>query len=119
MCQFVDLFEAIDELRKVSKNPEGWIFFGFNKFGSLGSPMTARGVEMLVKHYGPALGSPGLTPRTFRHSVILRWFEEGIPQMEIQNRLGLKTTYAFRSYIPLLKSNLETTSNFEKTPPES
>jgi hypothetical protein len=55
----------------------------------------------------------------------LRWFELGIPQAEIQNWLGLKTTYAFRSYEPLLKgrgklkSSLETTSTSGMNPPES
>lgn len=90
------------QLLKESIQDSSWIFQGFNKFGSLGAPMTPRGVELLVKHYGPKLGFPDLTPRTFRHSVILSWFEQGMSQHEIQARLGLKTTYAFRSYEPLL-----------------
>lgn len=105
----LELFEAIQEL-KVKLPPSPWIFLGHNKFGSLGAPMTPRGVEMLVKFYGPRLGCAEITPRTFRHSVILRWFEEGLPQQVIQDRLGLKTTYAFRSYAPLIKSNSGTTS---------
>ncbi|MFZ9595831.1 MAG: tyrosine-type recombinase/integrase [Bdellovibrionia bacterium] len=80
------------------------IFLGFNKFGPLGEAISPRGIELMVKFYGPKLGFPELTPRTFRHSVILHWFEKGLSQQEIQTRLGLKTTYAFRSYEPLLKS---------------
>jgi site-specific recombinase XerD len=114
----VELFQVIQDLKKRAKDST-WIFLGFNKFGSLGAPITPRGVEMLVKHYGPRLGFKDLTPRTFRHSVILQWFEKGLPQMEIQTRLGLKTTYAFRSYEALLKSNLRTTSTAGKSPQES
>lgn len=96
----MDLFQAILDLKKQAKDSP-WIFLGFNKFGSLGSPITSRGVELLVKLYGPRLGFPELTPRIFRHSVILKWFADGLPQTEIQLRLGLKTTYAFRSYYKL------------------
>jgi integrase/recombinase XerD len=114
----LSLYQEIQSLKEKGKDSP-WIFLGFNKFGSLGAPITARGVELLVKHYGPRLGFQELTPRIFRHSVILRWFEIGISQSEIQARLGLKTTYAFRSYEPLLKSNLKTTSTFETSPQES
>jgi site-specific recombinase XerD len=111
----LELFQEIQDLKQKTKDSP-WIFLGFNKFGSLGAPITPRGVEMLVKSYGPRLGLGGLTPRTFRHSIILKWFAEGLPQVEIQARLGLKTTYAFRSYEPLLKSNSKTTSTDEMNP---
>ena len=108
-----DLYQAIQDLKeavqagaKESEKNSPWIFLGFNKFGSLGSPISPRGIEMLVKLYGPKLGLGELTPRIFRHSVILQWFQQGVPQAEIQLRLGLKTTYAFRSYEPLLKEAL-------------
>ncbi len=105
-----ELFNSIQSLKTVSKD-SAWNFLGFNKFGSLGSPMTPRGVEMLVKHYASKLGCSQLTPRIFRHSIILYWFQEGLSSIEIQKRLGLKTTYAFRSYEPLLRSSLQTTSS--------
>lgn len=98
----LDLYRAVEELQPMLQDSP-WIFSGFNKYGSLGAPMSARGVELLVRFYGPKLGFPELTPRTFRHSVILHWFETDVPQGDIQNRLGLRTTYAFRSYVPLLK----------------
>lgn len=97
----IPLFQLIHEMKQKCA-PSPWLFHGFNRIRSLGSPITPRGVELLVKHYGSKLGFPELTPRIFRHSVILQWFMEGLPQTEIQNRLGLKTTYAFRSYEPLL-----------------
>jgi len=101
-----ELMRAVQSLRDArSKGP--WIFLGFNKFGSLGGPISARGVELVVKAYGPRLGHPELTPRTFRHSVIIQWFSEGLAQKEIQTRLGLRTTYAFRSYETLISKKSE------------
>jgi integrase/recombinase XerD len=86
------------------------VFLGFNRHGSMGSSITSRGVELLVKSYGSRLQFD-LTPRTFRHSVVRHWLEQGVEQDEIQRRLGLKTAYAFRIYEPMLKSNLKATSS--------
>jgi len=113
-----ELFHAVQELRFAAKETD-WLFHGFNKFGSLRAPISSRGVELLVKQLGPRLGFAGLTPRTFRHSIILRWFEQGVSQNDIQARLGLRTTYAFRSYEPLLRSKSGSTSIFETSPLES
>jgi site-specific recombinase XerD len=108
-----ELCEAIQELKLRMKakpgarDQEQWVFVGFNKFGSLGGAISSRGVELLVRHYATALAGKGgekLTPRTFRHSAVLRWYREGCTREEIQRRLGLKTAYAFRSYEPLFKS---------------
>jgi site-specific recombinase XerD len=96
-----ELLQAVQDLRP-SQSQDPWLFQGFNKFGSLGGPISARGVELLVKSYAPQLGYPGLTPRTFRHSVIIYWFAAGMSQKEVQTRLGLRTTYAFRSYATLI-----------------
>jgi site-specific recombinase XerD len=96
-----ELIQAIRSLQEF-QNQSPWLFLGFNKFGSLGGPISARGVELLVKSYGSKLGHPELTPRTFRHSVIIQWFSEGLAQKDIQVRLGLRTTYAFRSYETLI-----------------
>lgn len=123
-----DLYQSIQELRANSgtvlrkgiiADESSWIFSGFNRFGSLGSPISCRGVELMTKQYGPKLGFSNLTPRTFRHSIILKWFQDGYSQSEVQSRLGLKTTYAFRSYDLLLKSKTETTSISENLLPES
>lgn len=101
------LFDALNELKVKASGQQRecpWAFPGFNKFGSLGSPITPRGVEILVKLYAPRLGFPELTPRTFRHSAVIHWSEEGCPQKDIQERLGLKTSYAFRVYDVMLKA---------------
>ena len=107
------LNRAIGKFKMLGKESP-WLFLGFNKGGSLGQPMTPRGVELLVKSYGPQLGlgadSGKLTPRTFRHSAIVEWFKDNVSLPEIQARLGLKTAYAFRSYESLIKSSSETTS---------
>ncbi|MCM2322444.1 MAG: site-specific integrase [Oligoflexia bacterium] len=100
-----ELAEAIERLERLSgaENPTS-LFQGFNKFGSLGQPISSRGVELLVRHHAARLGFPKLTPRIFRHSVVIKWLAEGINRDEIQRRLGLKTAYAFRTYDALLSS---------------
>jgi site-specific recombinase XerD len=99
-----ELFSEIEELQAVSQGKSP-VFLGFNKHGPLGAAISARGVELLVRFYSSRLNIPELTPRTFRHSAVVGWFEQGITQDEIQKRLGLRTAYAFRAYAPLLKSN--------------
>lgn len=81
------------------------LFTGFNKYGSLGGPITPRGIELLVKHYAAEWDSPDLTPRMIRHSTVVLWHRMGHSQDEIQKRLGLKTDYAFRTYQPLFKAS--------------
>ncbi len=98
-----ELREEIQVMRRRSpKSP--WLFTGFNRQGPLGGAISARGVELVVKHYAPQFTDSKFTPRTLRHSVVLHWFEQGLSRAEIQARLGLKTAYAFRSYEPLLKA---------------
>ncbi|MFL5814118.1 MAG: tyrosine-type recombinase/integrase, partial [Bdellovibrionia bacterium] len=99
-----ELFAEIEELRAVS-NGKSSVFLGFNKHGPLGAPISSRGVELLVRFYSSRLNIPELTPRTFRHSAVVGWFEQGIAQDEIQKRLGLRTAYAFRAYAPLLRTS--------------
>ncbi len=95
------LSRAVREFEATARDAS-WIFFGFNRFGSLGSPISVRGIELMVRHYSLVLNIPQLTARTIRHSVILHWLQEGVPEKEIMQRLGLKSTYAFRSYQSLL-----------------
>jgi site-specific recombinase XerD len=105
-----DLLSEIEELKASSHGRTAAVFLGFNKHGPLGAPISARGVELLVRFYSSRLNIPELTPRTFRHSAVIGWFEQGITQDEIQKRLGLRTAYAFRAYAPLLKSSSSATS---------
>jgi site-specific recombinase XerD len=107
-----ELSSLIDQLKEraeiASEQPLPWLFLGFNKGGSLNSAISPRGVELLVKHLAPALGSSLITPRTFRHSVIVKWFSEGKSQNDMQTLLGLKTPYAFKSYESLIPKNQPT-----------
>jgi site-specific recombinase XerD len=100
-----NLKEEIDQLKASSHEKTHAIFLGFNKHGPMGSAISARGVELLVRFYSSRLNIPELTPRTFRHSAVVGWFEQGVTQDEIQKRLGLRTAYAFRAYAPLLKTS--------------
>ena len=102
------LYEAVGGFQKREGSHESWIFLGFNKHGNLGHPITDRGVELLVKAYAKKLGSLEMTPRILRHSAVIFWHRQGLQIPEIQARLGLKTTYAFRAYEPLFKSMNET-----------
>lgn len=68
---------------------------------ALESPLTPRAVELIVKANRPKLGFDDLTPRKIRHSTVLYWHLQGCPQNEIQKRLGLRTSYAFRTYSKL------------------
>jgi site-specific recombinase XerD len=100
-----ELYEWTQELKARKKADLPWVFQGFNKFGSLGEPISSRGIEILVKSYAGALGFPDLVPRTFRHSAVLGWFQERVTQDEIQRRLGLKSAYAFRAFASLRPSD--------------
>lgn len=98
-----ELYLAVIEFQiQEKKDSHTSIFLGFNKFGSLGGPISPRGVELLVKQFSHQFGLGEFTPRTFRHSRVLAWFKENLPREEIQKRLGLKTAYAFRTFEPLL-----------------
>jgi len=110
------------QLLQTTRPEQPHLFLGFNKFGPLGSPITPRGVELLVQVSAPKLGLGEITPRTFRHSAVVQWFSEGVTREEIQRRLGLRTAYAFRSYEPIFatfKSKSKTTSTSETSPTES
>jgi len=95
-----DLAKALAQILGTAKPIEP-CFRGFNRFGSLGGAITPRGIELLVKSYEPKLGLGTLTPRSFRHSIVVHWFKEGVAEIEIQKRLGLRTAYAFRVYAPI------------------
>ncbi len=105
-----ELVAAVRHFKKSSTRRE-FLFFGYNKFGPLGSPITSRGIELLVKAYRKRLGFKQLTPRTFRHSVVLHWFKAGNSKTKIREWLGLKTDYAFRVFEPLLKDIDDSTRN--------
>ena len=96
-----ELYEWVQELKKRQKGDSSWVFHGFNKFGSMGHAISPRGIEILVKAHAATLGFPDIIPRTFRHSAVLGWFQQGMTEQQIQDRLGLKSDYAFRGYAAL------------------
>lgn len=103
--------ELARELREFQrrKGAGEWVFNGFTRGGPLGGPISPRGVELLVRAFEKSVetqSQPGftLTPRTFRHSRVVYWLKQGVPREEIQRRLGLKTSYAFRTLEPILAS---------------
>ncbi len=101
--------ELRDKLRQLQSgagksDSAAWCFLGFNRAGPLGSPISARGVELLVKSLIPALGlETAIHPKHFRHSAVLAWFKAGLTKNQIRERLGLRTEYAFRVFEPLIK----------------
>jgi integrase/recombinase XerD len=100
-----DLARELERVQsKAGKSGEAPAFVGHNRYGSLGGAISSRGIELLVRSHAERLGSPKLTPRMFRHSVVVHWLKEGRSKTEIRELLGLKTEYAFRVYEPLIKS---------------
>lgn len=96
----LELYELVSNLFNESRGDklESPLFKGFNRYGPIHSRITSRGVELVVRAYAKRLSYPLLTPRLIKHSVVLGWLRAGITQGEVQKRLGLKTTYAFRAY---------------------
>jgi site-specific recombinase XerD len=60
--------------------------------------LTDRSVELIVKSVGARVGVPELTPRLLRDARIFEWMRQGVPIAEMQTRLGLKTSYAFKFF---------------------
>ncbi len=97
-----ELAFEVEHLRLLDRK-FAWVFTGFTRQGSLGTPITDRGVELLVRAAATRLNVPKLTPRLFRHSAVVLWNRQGLSRDQIRERLGLKTEYAFRAYEPLFK----------------
>lgn len=100
-----DLYVLIEKLAFTQKKLK-WLFEGHNRYGGMKTPITARGVELLVREYGKRLGFNELTPRIFRHSAVVYWNKIGKTKKEIREVLGLKTDYAFRVYDPLFRQGV-------------
>ncbi|MFN7684125.1 MAG: tyrosine-type recombinase/integrase [Oligoflexia bacterium] len=104
------LLAEVASLRE--RSPGKFLFLGFNRFGPLtATPMTPRGVELLVRAYAERLGVPELTPRMIRHSVVVMWSKKGARREQIREWLGLRTDYAFRAYAPLLLTERDSTTS--------
>lgn len=101
-----ELFQNVLELKRASIEKD-YLFLGHNRFGDLGSPITPRGIELLVKWFGKSHGFPLLTPRALRHSAAISWLKAGKSMKEVQAWLGLNTRYSLRVYEPLIKQDME------------
>jgi|GEM_PF-495862 len=98
---------SVNEIKKArqdKKNPV--IFVGYNRFGPLGSPISSRGVEHLVRAYSVKLGEKKLVPRTIRHSTAVHWAKQGVDPVRIQVWLGLRSTHAKKTYDAIIKAKL-------------
>lgn len=95
-----DLGEYLKELARIKRGK--YLFTGCNRHGPLGTPMTARGVELVFKEFfNSSSGLPEkVTPRLLRHSVVVKWLNEGVSQEEVKRRMGLLTQYAFKILRP-------------------
>lgn len=74
------------------------LFPSFVRDRMLPAPISSRGIEKVFEWTRSKSGFSTLTPRVLRHTVVLHWHKEGISEGEIQLRLGLRSTYAFRAY---------------------
>jgi|GEM_PF-1950457 len=94
----------------------GWIFFRLTKDLQAKRPLSERACEHSISHAQQFLGLTKVhTPRVFRHSVVLKWFKEGWTEDEIQERLGLRTKYAFRVFAPILSAKAEAEAKNDTT----
>ena len=99
--------ESVGEIKKArrdKKNPV--IFVGYNRFGPLGSPISSRGVEHLVRAYAAKLGEKKIVPRTIRHSTALNWARQGVAEDQIQAWLGLRSAHAKKTYSAIIRAKL-------------
>lgn len=108
-----ELVARVRRLKQLSGDSQ-WLFLGFNRAGPMGSPITARGVELLVKALGPKLGLE-IHPKHFRHSAVLYWLQSGLSADAVMKLLGLRTHYAFRVFAPLLKQGASQDTSSAKT----
>ena len=102
--EWAESVNEIKKLRRDKKNPV--IFVGYNRFGPLGSPISSRGVEHMVRAYAAKLGEKKIVPRTIRHSAAIQWARQGVTEEQIQVWLGLRSTHAKKTYGAIIKAKL-------------
>ncbi len=99
------------DILSTAPTASGWVFFRVTSEGSAKRPLSERACEHSVTKAQTLLGLEEIKPpRVFRHSVVLQWFKDGMTADQIQERLGLRTKYAFRVFEPLLRQVAETSS---------
>lgn len=84
-----------------------FLFPGYNRHGMATARMSPRGVEMMFRSVQARSNLPEMMPKTLRHYCILEWLKTGVPDKEIQRRLGVSSTYSLHAYKQYIaKSNL-------------
>jgi integrase/recombinase XerD len=81
-----------------------FLFPGFNRHGVTSQRMTPRGVELFFRQLAKASGFRSLKPKTLRHLAVANWLREGLPEAEIQRRLGVHPNYSLDAYRKHLQS---------------
>jgi site-specific recombinase XerD len=79
------------------------LFDGMNVSTGRNEGIGSRAIELIVHDMALVLSLPKLTPRLIRNTRILEWLKSEDNQDTIQQRLGLKTKYAFKAYASLLR----------------
>ncbi len=92
-------------LKSWKKESSGkFLFPGFNRHGITSEKMTPRGVELFFRQLAQKSGHRTLHPKTLRHFAVAQWLRKDIAETEIQNRLGVHSSYSFHAY----RKHLET-----------
>jgi integrase len=90
------------------KNPGKHLFPGFNRHGITSLRMTPRGVELFFRKLAAGAHFRLLKPKTLRHYRLLGWLREGVPEAEIQKRLGVHPNYSLAAYRKVLEREQNT-----------
>jgi integrase len=90
----------------------GGLFRGHQGSQKLPGGMTTRAAELVIRSLATKWEVQGvwtaadaklLTARNLRHSCVLWWKQQGLTDLVIQERLGLRSNYAFRAYRKLFE----------------
>lgn len=110
-----ELGNGILRLATQSRGLDAPICDAHQRFGSLGAPISPRGVEWVLKHLAIKWEIPGLTARALRQSRAVEWLKQGKSEAEVQELLGLSSDYAFRTYRLLVPDPLKSTTSAKST----
>lgn len=92
----VNLLKRLEAWKEMNQGK--FLFPGYNRHGMATARMSPRGVEMMFRSAHARSGLPEMMPKTLRHFCILEWLKNGVPDKEIQRRLGVSSTYSLHAY---------------------
>jgi site-specific recombinase XerD len=93
----------LGEWRARVGNKGKYLFPGFNRHGITSEKMTPRGVELYFRVLSRSAGYRHLKPKTLRHFCIVEWLRSGLPDVEVQKRLGVHPNYSLAAYRKVLE----------------